>query len=138
MRKGIVNPEPADFGEFYTASRDGCLRAVYGTVGSRTLAEELVAEAFARAFASWRKVSVHPAPSAWVVRTALNLHISTWRRRRHEASWHQGHDQASALASDPSLDARVLATVKAPASRSGSRSDPCPSAERPACGPEPR
>jgi RNA polymerase sigma-70 factor (ECF subfamily) len=34
------------------------------------LAEENVAEAFARAWASWRKVSRHPAPRAWVVHTA--------------------------------------------------------------------
>ena len=41
-------------------------------------------EAFARAWASWRTVSMHPAPVAWVVRTALNLNISRWRRRRRE------------------------------------------------------
>jgi predicted RNA polymerase sigma factor len=41
-------------------------------VGDLTLAEDLVAEAYARAWASWRKVSRHPAPPAWVVCTALN------------------------------------------------------------------
>ena len=41
-------------------------------------------EAFARAWASWRTVSRHPAPAAWVVRTALNASISRWRRRRRE------------------------------------------------------
>jgi DNA-directed RNA polymerase specialized sigma24 family protein len=43
-----------------------------------------VDEAFARAFASWRTVSRHPAPAAWVVRTALNANISRWRRRHRE------------------------------------------------------
>jgi DNA-directed RNA polymerase specialized sigma24 family protein len=38
-----------------------------------------VAEAFARAWASWRKVSEHLAPQAWMVRTALNTGISRWR-----------------------------------------------------------
>lgn len=32
----------------------------------------------------WRTVSKHPAPAAWVVRTALNANISWWRRRRRE------------------------------------------------------
>jgi DNA-directed RNA polymerase specialized sigma24 family protein len=31
-------------------------------------------------------VSRHPAPKAWVVRTALNASISRWRRRRREVS----------------------------------------------------
>ena len=29
-------------------------------------------------------VSRHPAPRAWVVRTALNTRVSWWRRRHHE------------------------------------------------------
>jgi RNA polymerase sigma-70 factor (ECF subfamily) len=31
-------------------------------------------------------VSRHPAPSAWVVRTALNHHVSRWRRTRREVA----------------------------------------------------
>ena len=54
------------------------------SVGDADVAEELVAEAFARAWASWRKVGAHPAPEAWVVRTALNAGVSRWRRRRRE------------------------------------------------------
>ena len=54
------------------------------SVGDQDTAQELVAEAFARAWASWRTVSRHPAPAAWVVRTALNVNISRWRRRRRE------------------------------------------------------
>lgn len=53
-----------------------CLRTVLISVGDRDKAQDLVAEAFARACASWRKVSRHPAPAAWVVRTALNANVS--------------------------------------------------------------
>ncbi len=77
------NQQP-DFAEFYRRSRDDCLRAVLVTVGDQDTAQELVAEAFARACASWRTVGRHPAPAAWVVRTALNANISRWRRRRRE------------------------------------------------------
>jgi RNA polymerase sigma factor (sigma-70 family) len=56
------------------------------SVGDRDVAQELVDEAFARACASWRKVGKHPAPAAWVVRTALNENISRWRRRRREVA----------------------------------------------------
>lgn len=61
-----------EFQEFYRASRDACLRSVLVTVGDRQLAEDLVAEAFTRAWGSWSTVSRHPAPSAWIVRTALS------------------------------------------------------------------
>ena len=73
-----------DFAEFYRQSRDECLRSVLISIGDQDMAQELVAEAFARACASWRTVSRHPTPAAWVVRTALNLNISRWRRRRRE------------------------------------------------------
>ena len=51
-----------------------------------TLAEDQLAEAFARAWASWPKVSRHPAPRAWVVRTALNAGASWWQRRSKETA----------------------------------------------------
>ena len=54
------------------------------SVSDRDTAQELVDEAFARAWASWRRVSAHPAPKAWVVRTALNANISRWRRSHRE------------------------------------------------------
>lgn len=79
-----VGTQRLDFAEFYRRSADDCLRAVLVSVGDQDKAHELVDEAFARAFASWRTVSGHPAPAAWVVRTALNANISWWRRRRRE------------------------------------------------------
>lgn len=73
-----------DFADFYVRARDDCLRAVYASVGHRQEAEDLVAEAFAKAWARWATVRRHPAPRAWVVRTALNAGISGWRRRQRE------------------------------------------------------
>lgn len=43
-----------EFAEFYEASRDDCLRIVLLNVGDRHLAEDLVAEAYTRAWISWR------------------------------------------------------------------------------------
>ncbi|MGP8000377.1 MAG: SigE family RNA polymerase sigma factor [Streptosporangiaceae bacterium] len=75
-----------DFAEFYRRFRDECLRTVLVSVGDQDKAQDLVDEAFARACASWRTVSRHPAPTAWVIRTALNANISRWRHRRREIS----------------------------------------------------
>jgi RNA polymerase sigma-70 factor (sigma-E family) len=82
-----VDQGSEDFTAFYERHRDTCFRAVLATVSDRHQAEELTAEAFARAWAHWRKVGRHPAPAAWVVRTALNTHVSWWRRRRREVAW---------------------------------------------------
>src|SRR5260370_832439 len=84
MRRKGVSQEQAEFAEFYARSRDDCLRTVLATVRDVDKAQDLVAEAFARAWASWGRVSRHPAPRAWVVRTALNLSVSSWRRHRRE------------------------------------------------------
>lgn len=80
-----MRPEQA-FAAFYQAAKDPCLRAVIASGTDRAAAEEAVAEAFARAWAGWPKVSNHPSPTAWVVRTALNHHVSRWRRTRREVA----------------------------------------------------
>ena len=104
-----------DFAEFYRSFRDDCLRTVSVIVGDQDSAQELVAEAFARACASWRTVSRHPAPAAWVVRTALNLNISRWRRRRREVTVPDpgmlaGRPVAAAAVQDP-VDPQIMAAL---------------------------
>jgi RNA polymerase sigma-70 factor (sigma-E family) len=81
-----VSIDSAGFAEFYQGARDDCLRVVFASVGDRPTAEDLVAEAFARAWARWHTVSRHPAPAAWVVRTAFNARVSWWRRYRREVA----------------------------------------------------
>lgn len=103
-----------EFAVFYEASRDECLRAVAAWTLDPAAAEDLVAEAFARAWASWRRVRVHPSPRAWVVRTALNANISAWRRHRRE----QEPSSVDAFATDPrsvdreQLDTDLLAALR--------------------------
>lgn len=80
MRYESVSGPREEFVSFYEAAKDDCLRAVIVSVGDVDIAEDLVAEAFARAWATWNRVVRHPVPRAWIVRTALNVHISSWRR----------------------------------------------------------
>jgi RNA polymerase sigma factor (sigma-70 family) len=104
-----------DFAEFYRGARDECYRTVLVSVGDRDTAQDLVDEAFARACASWRKVSTHPAPAAWVVRTALNANISRWRRRRREVAVPDlgavADLPSTAEAADGHVDPRIVAAV---------------------------
>ncbi|MHC3473259.1 sigma-70 family RNA polymerase sigma factor [Streptomyces sp. 7R007] len=101
-----------EFAEFYRSSRDVCLRAVLAAVGERQLAEDLVADAYTRAWAAWPKVARHPAPRAWIVRTALNTRISWWRRRRREVALGDGHDTAAPAAAAARLDPSLLALLR--------------------------
>jgi RNA polymerase sigma factor (sigma-70 family) len=89
-----------------------CLRAVLASVADQQLAEDLVAEAFARAWVSWPKVSQHPAPRAWIVRTALNTGVSWWRRRRHEVALDRADDVADRTVNDHGLDPALLALLR--------------------------
>jgi len=114
VRGSGVKRRAEEFAVFYEASRDDCLRTVAAWTLDRAAAEDLVAEAFARAWASWKRVRVHPSPRAWVVRTALNANISAWRRYRRE----QERSPADAFAADPlsvdreQLDTDLLAALR--------------------------
>jgi DNA-directed RNA polymerase specialized sigma24 family protein len=100
-----------EFAEFYGATRDDCLRMVLLNVGDRQLAEDLVAEAFTRAWVSWRKVREFQAPRGWVVRTALNAHVSWWRRHRREVAL-GSHDIAVPADHDGPVPSELLATLQ--------------------------
>ncbi len=112
----VSSNEQAEFTEFFLASWEPCLRTVTVIVGRPELAEDQVAEAFAKAWASWRKVSRHPAPRAWVVRAALNTGASSWRRWRSRELPLADHDRPAPAEPggglDAGLDAVLLAVLR--------------------------
>ena len=103
--------EQDEFADFYRASRDSCLGAVTAVVGDPGRAEEQVAEAFTRAWMSWGKVRGHAAPRAWVVRTALNLGVSWWRRRHREVPLAE-HDAAAPAGPGDGVDPALIAALR--------------------------
>ncbi len=106
-----MSHDETEFAEFFKASWDPCLRAVAASTGNLLAAEDQVAEAFARAWVSWPKVSAHSAPRAWVVRTALNAGASWWRRRGREVPL-ADHDAASAGCPGAGLDTALLTAMR--------------------------
>lgn len=110
VRREGVRDQRAEFVEFYETNKDACLRAIAGSVVDRHLAEELAAEAFARAWATWPRVSRHPSPAGWVVRTALNTRVSWWRRRRREVPL-AAHEPATSDASRYGIDRDVMVAL---------------------------
>lgn len=105
-----MSSQQTEFAEFFQASWEPCVRAVVAVAGSQQLAEDQVAEAFAKAWGSWRKVRRHPAPRAWVVRTALNTGASWWRQRRRELPL-ADHDLTAPGDLGGGLDAALLTAI---------------------------
>ncbi len=71
------------FEVFYAGAKDRVLRAVVASTGDAHDAEDCTAEAFARAYSRWDELVSYASPAAWVVRTAVNLHIDRHRRHQH-------------------------------------------------------
>ena len=106
-----MSQDKAGFAEFFAASWNPCLRVVAASTGNMTLAEDQTPQAFARTWASWHKVSHHPAPRAWVVRTTLNAGASWWDRRSKETAL-TSHDIAAADSQGTGLDTAVLTALR--------------------------
>jgi len=98
-----------DFSTFYRLHKDPVYRAVLLATKQPERAEDAVAEAFAKAYRNWARVSSHPAPAAWVIRSALNSFRSGWRVWRREIP--EIPDVAAAAPSDPGLESDLLMLI---------------------------
>lgn len=67
------SPVAAGFEAWYRAEHGRVLRVVRAFVSDGDAAQDVTAEAFARALARWERVGAMAAPSAWVYRVAVNL-----------------------------------------------------------------
>ncbi|GAA2598610.1 SigE family RNA polymerase sigma factor [Winogradskya consettensis] len=69
-----------EFDAFYAASAGNVVGHVYALTGSRSEAEDAVAEAFMRAWQRWPAVRDADSPEAWVRRVASRIAVSSWRK----------------------------------------------------------
>lgn len=76
------NPGDDAFREYYERLQPRAVAVARRLVGSPTVAEDLAAEALARAYARWSTVRQHPNPEAWLLRVVGNLAVD---HVRHEA-----------------------------------------------------
>jgi RNA polymerase sigma-70 factor (sigma-E family) len=70
----------ATFAELFEAQRPRALRLAYAMTGDAQIAEDAVAEAFARTYRQWLKGSVRE-PDQYVRRAVVNEVRTFWRRR---------------------------------------------------------
>lgn len=74
--------EEGEFRECFRLLYPAAGRVALRILGDRDAAEDIAAEALARAFARWRSIRDLPYRDAWVLRVAANLAIDSVRRRR--------------------------------------------------------
>lgn len=79
---GPPDEHRTDFDLFYHAYFRALTVQLSAYTGDLAQAQDLVQEAFCRAFARWSKVIRYDDPVAWVRRVAWNLATSRWRRLR--------------------------------------------------------
>ena len=75
-----------DFEAFFEDNYGSVWRAVALTIGDRSRAEDVVQEAFSRAYRRWRTVSVMERPVAWVYVVALNAQRKEWNREQRRVT----------------------------------------------------
>jgi RNA polymerase sigma-70 factor (ECF subfamily) len=107
----VGQQQQSEFAAFYQSNLDDCLQAVLAVVGDRQTAEDSVAEAFVKAWGSWRKLRQHPTPRAWIMRTALNTRISWWRRQRREVPLAE-HDSVVPMRFDVGVDPVLMHALR--------------------------
>ena len=61
------------FAAFYASSYRRLLGQLFAVTGDLAEAENVLQEAYARAFARWSRVGAYDLPEAWVRRVAINL-----------------------------------------------------------------
>ncbi len=100
----------AEFDSFYAGTAQRIVRQMFLLTGDLAEAEDVVHEAFERAWLRWDAVQRADSPEAWVRTVARRLAVSRWRKARNAAkAWsrHGGPEDR------PGLDAANLDLVNA-------------------------
>jgi DNA-directed RNA polymerase specialized sigma24 family protein len=111
-RGGSMTIGPSEaFALFFKNNSGPVFRALLAGTLNRAAAEDATAEAFARAFAHWDTVAVHPNPRAWVLRVAWNCYRSSWRK--WDSRWSPDQPEVPPLAPEPWSDPDLVAAIRA-------------------------
>ena len=71
-----------DFAVFYEANYERLVVQLFAVTGNLQDAQDVVQEAFARAFVRWHRLHAYDLPAAWVRRVAFHLALQGLRRAR--------------------------------------------------------
>jgi RNA polymerase sigma-70 factor (ECF subfamily) len=103
-----VDSQPPSFDELYAAHFGDLTVQLYAYFGDRQEAQDVVQEAFCRAYARWRTISRYDDPVAWLRRVAWNLALSKWRRTRTALAFVRRHRPVDAEVAGPTPERVAL------------------------------
>jgi DNA-directed RNA polymerase specialized sigma24 family protein len=72
--------DPESFDDFYAGSVGRVISQLYAMTGDRTEAEDIVQEAFTRAWERWDKIARYADAEGWVRTVAWRISVSSWRK----------------------------------------------------------
>ncbi|WP_246494130.1 SigE family RNA polymerase sigma factor [Streptomyces zagrosensis] len=107
---------PEEFDAFYLAAVHRVTGQIYAMTGNLSEAEDVVQEAFIRAWKRRAELSATGSPEAWVRTVAWRLAVSRWRRARSALNaWRRHGAPAHAQGPDPERVAVIEALKRLPA-----------------------
>jgi RNA polymerase sigma-70 factor (sigma-E family) len=84
-------PDAAGFDEFYQGSRQRLLGFVYLLTNDLVEAQDVVQEAYMKAWQHWSSIDRYDDPEAWLRVVANRIAVSRWRRVRNRARAYLRH-----------------------------------------------
>jgi RNA polymerase sigma-70 factor (ECF subfamily) len=104
-----------DFDALYAAQFTSLTTQLFAYFGDRQEAQDVVQEAFSRAWVRWKRVSAYDDPVAWVRRVAWNLATSRVRRARVAATFQRRYRPEHTAPPTPDRVALLTALKALPA-----------------------
>lgn len=102
--------DSSGFDDFYQASVRRVTSQVHAMTGNLADAEDIVQEAFAKAWQHWGRVSGYADPEGWVRTVAFRHRVSLWRKATTRLSAHRRHGPPG---DEPGLSPDYVAVVEA-------------------------
>ncbi|MGC4849004.1 RNA polymerase sigma factor [Micromonospora sp. DT15] len=112
--RASTKDDQRDFDEFYATKFDVLRSQLYAYLGDRAEAQDLVQEAFCRAYTRWARIRQYDDSYAWVRRVAWNLATSRLRRQKTSAIFLRRQREEHHDGPSPDRVALVAALSKIP------------------------
>lgn len=103
-------PDAGGFDEFYQGSRQRLLGYVYLHTHDLAEAQDVVQEAYMRAWQHWSSIDRYEDPEAWLRMVAQRIAVSRWRRLRNRARAYLRHGPSDP---EPEPSVNTVAVVEA-------------------------
>ncbi|NUO57763.1 MAG: SigE family RNA polymerase sigma factor [Hamadaea sp.] len=111
---GVEVEAGADFDGLYAASFQGLTLQLYAYLGDLAEAQDVVQEAFCRAFGKWKQIRRYDDPVAWVRRVAWNLATSRFRKQKTALNFLRRQREERTAEPSPDRVALVRALAEIP------------------------